>query len=320
MAFLAPADRHQLDEIVEQTYSLWGEGLGRAGHARYNEAQRRSPWGLSHLQRLVLTDGRRWLSTAKRYDLRGRLDGEAVRILGIGAVFTPVPLRRQGHAADLLRRVLDQAQGEGFDLALLFSEIGLRYYETLGFERVPVSQLVLRVDPLRGPAAIPMRSGELRDAPAIADMNARQAAGFRFGLERDPEYIAYSITKKRLVVGSGGSARRRLQFFVVEEGGRAAAYAVILEVGDSWMVTECGDRDPSGARVGAMLQSLLGQAEAQPKRLRAWLPDNFLPPQVHVAAREVPTLAMMVRPIRRGLRIEPPLEAWDLAYWHADAF
>jgi hypothetical protein len=326
--FLAPASHAQLAEILDATFPLWGEGLDRAAYERYNDAQRRTPWGAGHLHRLVLTDGRRWLSTAKRYDLRASLDGRDVRLLGIGAVFTPPALRRRGHAAELLHRMLDQAEGEGFEVALLFSEIGARYYAALGFEPVPLTQLHLGVPRSERPVAIPIRTGEPRDAAAIAEMNAQHAAGFRFALRRDPDYIAYAIAKKRLLAASGPPGRRSVEFFVVEEGGRAAAYLVLLEVGAHWMVTECGDRDPSGARVGAMLQTLAGHARQERRRvpdlanptIRAWLPTGFLPPQVTVLARETPPLTMMLRTVGRATRLEPPLAAGELAFWHADAF
>jgi hypothetical protein len=319
VAFLSPASPADLEEILDASHPVWGEGLDRASYGRYNEAQRRTAWGAGHLERLVLTNGRRWLSTAKRYDLRARLDGRDLRVLGIGAVFTPPELRGRGHAADLVRRLLDQAEGEGFALALLFSEIGPDYYATLGFQPVPLTQFRLRIAPPGGPVAIPVRSGEARDIAAIAEMNGRQAEGFRFALLRDPAYIAFAIAKKRLLAASGPPGHRRVEFLVVEEGGRAAAYLVLLAVGGYWMLTECGDRDPGGARVGAILQTLLAD-RGEPAHLRAWLPPGFLPPQVEVLAPEVPPLTMMLRRVGRTARLDPPLGSADLAYWHADAF
>lgn len=320
MAFLSPASPDQLTEILDTTFPLWGEGLDRAGYERYNDAQRQTPWGARCLHRLVLAEGTRWLSTAKRYDLRGRLDGREVRIMGIGAVFTPPGLRRHGHAAELIRRMLDQAEGEGIDLALLFSEIGPRYYQRLGFSAVPLSQFALQFEPMAGPAGIALRSGEARDLAAVCEMNRLQAEGARFSIARDPVYAAYAIAKKRLLAAAGPPGRRQVEFFVVEEGSRAAAYLVLFEVGNYWMVTECGDRDASGARVGAMLQTLLSAPGRRPAAIRAWLPPAFLPPQTHAAVREVPPLTMMMRRIGRSGGIEPPLGAGDLAYWHADAF
>lgn len=321
MSFLSPASPDQLTEILDATYPLWGEGLDRAGYGKYNEAQRRTAWGARHLERLVLTDGRRWLSTAKRYDLRARLDGAEVRMLGIGAVFTPRGLRGKGHAGELIRRMLDQAAGEGFELALLFSEISPRYYEELGFASVPLTQVTLDVERRPGPPGIPIRSGEARDLPAVAEMNRAQTNAFRFAMSRDPEYIAYAIAKKRLLAASGPPHRRNVEFFVVEEGGRAAAYVILFEVGEYWMVTECGDRDPSGARVGAMLQALLADSgRRRPVMIRAWLPATFLPPQVRVDAREIPPLTMMVRRLRGDGALRPPVLADEVAWWHADAF
>jgi hypothetical protein len=319
VAFIAAATPEQLTEILDETFPLWGEGLDRAGYERYNVAQRETRWGSRHLQRLVLSDGRRWLSSAKRYELEGRLDGRDVRILGIGAIFTPTEARRRGHAADLVRRMLDQAAGERFDLALLFSEIGTSYYASLGFVPLPLAQVRLVVEPLRGPAAIALRSGEAGDIRAICDMNAGQASAFRFSMKRRPEYAAFALAKKRLLAAAGARGHREVEFFVVEEGGRAAAYLVLLEVGRHWMVTECGDRDPSGARVGAILQTLLADPERRPVHIRAWLPGPFLPPQVRVEAREVPALVMMACPLG-ATRIDPPLGEGDLAWWHADAF
>lgn len=320
MSFLAPASPAQLGEILDQTHSLWGEGLDRAAYERYNEAQLLTEWGEQHLHRLVLDDGRRWLSTAKRYDLRARLDGREVPLLGIGAVFTPRPLRRRGHAFELIQRMLDQAEGEGFELALLFSEIGPRYYQRLGFVSVPLMQVTLTVNRMPAPPGIGIRPGEERDLEAVCEMNALQAEGFRFSMARRPPYAAYALAKKRLLAACGSKGHRNVEFLVVEEEGRAAAYLVLLEVGDHWMITECGDRDPAGAGVGAILQSLLRDRERRPVRIRAWLPPGFLPPQVTVAARETPALTMMLRPIGRATRLEPPLHEGDLAYWHADAF
>lgn len=319
MPYISSATPAQLTEILDETFPIWGEGLDRSGYERYNTAQRRTPWGARNLDRVVLTDGARWLSTAKRYDLTGRLDGRGVRILGIGAVFTPPRFRRRGYAAELIRQMIGQADDEGVDMALLFSEIDPRFYEELGFRSLPLAQLSLRFRSIAGPPGIPLRSGEARDMAAVAEINRQQAQAFRFTMERHEEYISHAIAKKRLLAACGPPGRREVEFVVVEEGGRAAAYVVLLEVGDFWMITECGDRDPSGARVGAALQALLSRRERHPV-VRAWLPPGFLPPQATIIAKESPGLEMMVRPIGDRGTIAPALADGQLAWWHADAF
>ena len=120
----------------------------------------------------------------------------------------------------------------------------------------------------------------------------------------------------------------------MEESGRAAAYLVVLEVGESWMITECGDRDPAGARVGAILETMLAREgrrsppldwrsgrpeQRRGTQVRAWLPPRFLPPQLEVLRSEAPSVRMMVAPLA-GFEVVPPLAAGDLAWWHADAF
>jgi predicted N-acetyltransferase YhbS len=311
-----------LEQILDQTFPVWGEGLTRDAYGRYNHAQMATAWGAARLRRVALVDDDgRMLASAKRYDLLARLDGEPVRTLGLGAVFTPEPLRGHGFAAQLMTRMMDAAAAEGFGLALLFSEITPAYYERLGFARVPLNQLSLSVLPgkRQGPPAIPMRSGVPGDVPAIVEMNAVAGHGYRFSLLRDADYVSHAVARKRLLAACGAPGRRRVEFFVVEEGGRAAAYLVLLEVGDVAMITECGDRDPSGARVGAMLQAIRARDGAA-VRLRAWQPPRFLPPQVEVTAREAPALAMMVRPLGGRSWPSPPLGQPDVAWWHADAF
>jgi GNAT superfamily N-acetyltransferase len=319
---VVPATEELLERILDDTFPIWGEGLDRAAYGKYNRAQLATPWGSTHLRRVALVDNARLLATAKRYDLNGRVDGQPVRILGLGAVFTPESERGHGHAGTLLRRMLDDAAAEGFGLALLFSDIDPRYYERLGFRQLPVNQVALSVRPgtRKGTPMIPMRSGDFGDLASLVEMNTAQSAGYRFALARDADYIRQAITKKRLLAACGRPGHRTVDFLVVEEGGRAAAYAVLFEVGEFAMITECGDRDPSGSRVGALLQAVVARDPSRRLRLRAWWPTNFLPPQVDVVAHEVAPVAMMVRPLGSSVWPHPSLEVSDIRLWHADAF
>ncbi len=321
MVRLVPAAGLVLEEILDETYPIWNEGLSRENYARFNIAQSSTPWGATHLQRvaLVSSDGR-LLSTAKRYDLRARLDGRPVRVFGIGAVFTPPSGRRRGFAAELIERLIDTAARESFDFALLFSAIGPAYYRRFGFETIPVDQVSVDVRPTAGSPMMLVRAGCDDDVRFLAEMHEARAAsaGWRFALDRDADFIRYAIARKRLLSGFGPPGLRHLEYFVAEEGGRPAAYVVLLRSNGLRMLCECGDRDASGARVGALLQALLARAPAEHFHLiRAWLPPGFRPPQVDLLQIEPPSVAMMMRPLREDLTI-PPLDADEVMYWLGD--
>jgi len=311
-----------LQEILDETFPIWGEGLARDAYGKYNRAQSATPWGVAHLRRVALVDRGLLLATAKRYELEALVEHQPVRMLGLGAVFTPEARRGHGYAGELLRRILEEAADQGFRLALLFSEIDPRFYERLGFRRLTTNQVAFSVKPLKrgGTPFIPMRSGDFGDVKSIVEMNQTMAARFRFALSRGPDYVRHAIARKRLLAACGSPGHRKVEFFVVEEGGRAAAYVVMLEVGEHTMITECGDRDPTGARVGAILQAVVAREPARVMRWRAWMPPGFLPPQLEIPSHELSPVTMMMRPLGREVWPSAPLGPHEMAWWHADAF
>jgi hypothetical protein len=111
-----------------------------------------------------------------------------------------------------------------------------------------------------------------------------------------------------------------VQFFVIEEGSRAVAWTVTTRTAGGWTLEECGDRDPTGSRAGALLQALLAADPAAPMPLiRAWLPPGWLPPQLSIRSRAAAREIMMVRPLAPDV-LPQPLIASDVHYWHGDAF
>src|SRR5215510_3656557 len=129
MSRLTPVDGALHDRILDDTYPLWHDGLTRERYGLYNRGQMQTPWGARALTRLALVDRGQVLASAKRYDLTIQVDGCAVPTLGIGAVFTPLEQRRHGHAARLIDTLCAEAKAAGAHMAMLFSEIGPRYYE-----------------------------------------------------------------------------------------------------------------------------------------------------------------------------------------------
>jgi GNAT superfamily N-acetyltransferase len=319
---VVPATGLVLEQVLTDTYPLWSDGLSRENYAKAWAAQLRTPWGQTHLDRVALVDGPHVLSSAKRYDLSLRIDGRIRRVLGIGAVFTAAAHRGRGCARELLTRMLDTAVTEGQEFAMLFSEIAPAFYERLDFVPVPLIESTLEVDRKRGGApAMLVRSGHETDLHAIAEMSAARSQDARLALDRNEDLIRFMVTRKRIHSGLAPSGYRNTEFLVVEEGYRAVAYLVSTEQDGRWMIEEAGDRDPSGARLGAMLQVMLARhpGERLPE-IKCWWPQALVPPQIKVAAATPTQEVMMIRPLRDRILPLPPLAAAEVVYWHADYF
>jgi GNAT superfamily N-acetyltransferase len=319
---VVPATGAVLEHVLNDTFPLWNDGLTRENYAKHWTAQLKTPWGQSHLDRVALVDGPHVMCSAKRYDLSLRLDGRIRRVLGIGAVFTAPAHRGRGCARELIVRMLDTAVTEGQEFAMLFSEISPAFYERLDFVPMPLLESTLEVDQKRGGApAMLVRSGHDRDLPSIIEMSAARSANARLALDRSEDFVRYGITKKRLLSGLSPMGRRNTEFLVVEEGDQAVAYLVSTEQDGRWMIEEAGDRDPAGARLGAMLQVMLARhpGERLPE-IKCWWPQGLVPPQVKVVASTPTQDVLMIRPLRDRILPLPPLAAAAVVYWHGDYF
>jgi hypothetical protein len=290
----------------------------------------KTAWGSRHQRRFALVEGVDLLASAEQYDLAGRCDGRAVRICGIGSVFTHPAHRGLGHARLLLETLLDRAARRGAEMALLFAQTGPPGEAAeddddarAGFEAIPLTEVTLHVaeSSRHGAPMTMVRGGEERDLAAIVAMGRVRAGPFRFHLDRDIDLVQYAITRKRLLAGLGSAGTRQLQFFIAEEGLTAAAYVVVSVAGDTWTLEECGDRDTSGARVGALLQAMIAREPVEHRpTIRGWLPPRFLPPQVTVASATPSTAIMMVRMLDRTAMPPPRLSGDDVLFWRSDVF
>ena len=319
---IVPVEGALLEGILDHTFPIWNEGLSRSSYARWNGAQLRTPWARTHLQRYAsVDDSGQWLATAKQYRFDVRLNGRDGWMCGIGAVFTPPERRGHGHASALVEELVARAGREGALAASLFSEIGSEFYARLGFSAVPLDEVTITVAVGRrgGAPAMLVRAGEERDLENVAAMHATRAADVPFALRRDRDLVHYALAKKRLLAGLGPPGLRQLEFFVAEEGASAVAYVVVNVNANGWTLEEAGDRDPAGARLGAMLQVLLAREPSQRTPLiRAWWPRAFpVPPQIQLTDVSVPKDLFMIRPLAD---VAMPTGADDAFYWHSDHF
>jgi hypothetical protein len=94
---------------------------------------------------------------------------------------------------------------------------------------------------------------------------------------------------------------------------------VLHENANGWTLEEAGDRDPSGARLGALLQVLVAREPSAPTPLiRAWWPPAFpVPPQLELTDRTAARDRLMVRALAD---VSMPERAEDVFYWRSDHF
>ncbi len=321
MTTVVPVQGTILDSVLDATHPISTDGLDRQAYGRFDAAQMKTAWGRRCRRRFALVEGVTLLASAECYDLAGTLEGRAVRICGVGSVFTEPSRRGLGHARALVGTLLDQAAAQGAEVALLFPQAALEEDAREGFETIPLTEVTLEVASSRHGAPMTMvRGGEERDLAAIVAMGRIRAEPFRFHLDRDLDLVQYAITRKRLLAGLGTAAARQLHFFIAEEGITAAAYVVMSVAGSAWTLEECGDRDASGARVGALLQALIArEPSARRPTIRAWLPPGFRPPQLTIVSAAPSIGIMMVRQLGAAA-LPQRLSADDVLYWGNDLF
>jgi hypothetical protein len=309
-----------LERVLDATCRTVRIGLDRDACGKFHRARLKTAWGAGHQRAFAVVDGDDILATAERYDLPGVLDGAAVRVCAVGSLWTG-PSQPDGvHARTLIDAVLADAERDGAAMALLFPSANIADDVGRAFDAMPMTDLTLSVtESSRHGAPMPMlRGGEERDFAAMVAMGRVRADQLRFHLDRDNDFIQYVITTRRLLAGLGSAQARQLHFFIAEEGITAAAYVIISVVGESWTLEECGDRDASGARVGALLQALIAREPVERRpTIRAWLPPGFLPPQVAVASSIPSTETIRVR-LLGSRATAPPLSAADVLFWHND--
>ena len=317
MSVIVPAEGIILDQILEKTGA--GHGLTPAALRKFNNALSQTSWGQTHQHHMALMDGSDVLASAQRYDFMGMLDQCPVRIFGIGTVICDPALRDRSHARVLVEQLVDEAGRNGADLALVFWSPDSGSHAPDGFDVMPAMEVELKVkEPSRyGAPMMLVRDGDDRDLAAVVAMGRVQAGQFRFHVDRDLDLVKYAITRKRLLAGLAPTGTRQLRFAIAEEGITAAAYVVISIVGRAWTIEECGDRDHSGARVGAILQALIAREPAERRpMIHAWLPPGFVPPQVTVVSVK-PSAEVMMRGLGPAVgRVQ--LNSDDVLYWRSD--
>jgi GNAT acetyltransferase-like protein len=195
---------------------LWGGGLSEE---RFQSFQRRladAPEAKERYRLLGWFPDGTLTSAMKAYDLRAGFAGRTLRVLGIGAVFTPPALRRRGHAAAMLRAAMEDYGARGAHAAVLFSDIGVEYYERLGYRALESRECTVDAHALpRAPGGTrPAMSG---DEPMMSRLFAQSRTDRRtFALARDGWTLQFQLRRLRELARARGMSEP--EWGVVAEG------------------------------------------------------------------------------------------------------
>src|SRR5262245_30743702 len=256
------ATRAHIEAIFEENHPLWGGPLTPEQYRDYWFSLFLTPWGASNLRYMALTEEEDGplLSSLKLYRFTGRLFGEPVVIAGIGAVYTPKAQRTFGSASLLVSEVLDYMQKKKAALGLLHTEIGLPFYERLGFVPLPAHETLGTLDaaeprPEPGPG-IEIRDAALQDAKALAAFQARVDEGFPLAIERDPVYWEFLLYRRRLWWERAPPSSAHALSLVARRGDEVIATGFAIVSPEEVRLQECACLPGAESALGSILDRI----------------------------------------------------------------
>ncbi len=304
MPRLRSARRQEIATIFRESHRVWGAGLTYPAYLDMWLELMDTPWARTHFRQLVwVDDDDNVLSSLKLYRPLVRAFGRGGRASVLGAVFTPRLLRGRGHAADLLRTVTEESRETGDVLAMLFSDIGVPYYEGLGFRSLPAEEALGRLERrVARPAGWTLRPMTPQDLPDVVRAHDDVCAARPLAVRRDREHWEFLLARAagyfRRLDGSDLSRRYR----VAERDGRFGGYLVALEGEAGWAVREVGAPGADRASLSAILRTGAEEArQAGLRKVHGWLPRD--------AAEWVPEWRLAYRPRRNAIPMLKALAA-----------
>ena len=246
---------------------IWGGGLDEGRFQLFQRRLADSPEAKDRYRLLGWFEGGALVSAMKAYSLNGLCASRPLKLLGIGAVFTPPERRRRGHAGKMLRAALDDARERGLHAAVLFSDIEARYYERLGFRAVESRESTVDA------GALPRPVGGYRPALAGDEENMIRLFGHgratetRFCLARDGWTLRFQLRRLRELARARGVGEP--EWGVIAQDGSHEAAAMLRFGRDSIDVL-----DAAWTSETARLRLLGGLRDCMQRtgrpRLRAW--------------------------------------------------
>lgn len=127
------ATKEEMIEIYKMGYDVWGDNLPYEDYITMCQASKKYKEGTWYV--LEATDTNQLLSSLIVYKLN--LSEDQI-VKGIGSIATPLYLRKKGYASLLVEATINKLeQEEKFNNFFLYSDIGIEFYEALGFIALP---------------------------------------------------------------------------------------------------------------------------------------------------------------------------------------
>ncbi len=288
-------------EILPLSSSLWGQGRPFDEYLREFQAVAGSAYGRRRFRTLGLRIDGEIVVSCKRYEREVRCGDRTLSAIGIGAVFTPPPLRGRGYASALIGALLDAERAAGTDVAFLFSDIHPVFYKRLGFVALPSRTISLRADTL---PATRLDIAPVGDADWTAIRRCFDALDHRrpMSFKRTPLVWEWLRTSARTRSSDGQRVA-----LIVRNGRSASAYAFGRRFPklDAFVLDEFGYTGDDGFdAVAPLVRSAAGDL----RKVTGWLPPD-------VARRAVPRGAVKKRKnavTMIALLSQPARAAWRL--------
>lgn len=316
--FVTPAPE-QIRSVLADSHALWGAGLSVADYVAMWEELAGTRWGRAWYswRALVDPDGR-VVSSLKLYRPLLRLGEATGRVAAIGAVFTPRPLRRHGHAAALIRQTLDEATQRGDRAALLFTDIGTEYYRAFGFTPLTCEDALgsLPATTLVAAGGVTFRAMTVDDLDAVAAAHDAASASRPIAVLRDRDHWEFLLERAaaffRRLDGSGLERR----FMIALDGPRPIGYLVAVLAPGEWNLREAESYDGDARTLARILAA--GAAEARSAgaaTVWGWIPRPVWPLVPSWKLRPQPRLRAipMMRPLS-GRALPERLDTMDGAF------
>lgn len=228
-----------------------------------------SPFGKRSYRTFGLFDGDVLTASCKRYERAVRLGAGRLRTFGLGAVFTPEPLRGRGYASAMIAMLLDAGRDAGYDAAFLYSDIRPQFYEALGFRRQPSRTISLRTDALTK-QRVEIGRLEDRDWPGVRRAFGSLERARTWCFARTP--LVWSWVEMRVRHGSEHARGGEAHFVVRNRAGvRAYVLGVRVPERDAYVVDEFGIASERDAEI---VPPLLRGAAGDLRRIAGWLPPD----------------------------------------------